>query len=301
MKAAATSKRRFPATARIFHGRPLRGCKRNRGGESEIHARRRREQMKTSEARHQPEAGGNRANDRAERIPRIGAAHRGARAVSTGRTRAGDQHHDGGKIESEDDRRGQHGQRAGDKLGEHQAAKRFVRRAQNRRKHFDQAREEHQECERGERRQRLRDGEGHRTRHAAAAPSLKQRAAQNDSREERAQHQRERVRRAAQLRREQARPADFVGHGRGADDGETDQEAILMARRKAPLPVFPASSFHRTRPGAGSFAREKQAPALPRARFSATAIPSVRRKPSDGRKRNPAANVPATAPAVLIQ
>ena len=284
MKAASNDEEKISRDSEDFPRQPLRGRERNRGGESEVHARGRREQMKTSEARHQPEAGGNRANDCAERIPRIGAAHRCARAGSTGRTRAGNQHHNGRKIKSEDHRRGKHGQRAGDKLGEHEAAKRFVRRAQNRREHFDQAREEHQEGERGERRQRLRDGEGHRARLAAAAPSFKQRAPQNDSREERAQHQRERVRRAAQLRREQARPADFVGHGRGADDCETNQEKSRWRGRRRRFHFFRRSSFQSKTLGQGS-SRARNSASAPAARFSATAIPSVRRNPSEGKKK----------------
>src|ERR1700733_5294580 len=52
--------------------------------------------------------------------------------------------------------------------------------------------------------------------------------------------------------------------------------------------------------GAGS-SRARNSASAPATRFSATAIPSVRRKPSAGRKRKPAANVPAPAPAVLTQ
>ena len=125
--------------------------------------------MKTSQARQQPESGCNRAHDRAQRIPRIGAAHgrtfsgirSGIRSRTHRRLRPGDQQRDRRKIKSEDDRRGQHGEGAGDELGEDQAAKRFVRGAQNRRQNFDQAREENQEREGRERRESLRECEGH--------------------------------------------------------------------------------------------------------------------------------------------
>src|ERR1700722_19454211 len=101
--------------------------------------------MKTSELRHQPEARGDRANDRAQSIPRVGAAYRGAGAVLRWGFWSSNQDDHCGKIEAEDYRRGQHGQRACGELSEHEAAKRFVRRAQKWRKRFDEVREEHEE------------------------------------------------------------------------------------------------------------------------------------------------------------
>ena len=68
-----------------------------------------------------------------------------ASPVLRGSARTSDQHHHRRKIKSKDQRRGKHGQRAGDKLREHESAKRFVRRAQDGRQHFDQAREKYQE------------------------------------------------------------------------------------------------------------------------------------------------------------
>ena len=97
------------------------------------------------------------------------------------------------------------------------------------------------EREGGERRDRLRECERRWRGFVAAAPSLEQRAPQNDSREKRSQHQRKRIRRAAKLRREQARPADFVRHGRRADDGEANEEQARRVSRWLRA-EFPAGS-----------------------------------------------------------
>jgi hypothetical protein len=73
--------------------------------------------------------------------------HAYARPTAAPRPRfwSGNQYNDGGKIETENNSRGKHGERAGDELREDEATKRFVRRAQNRRKRFDEMREEHEE------------------------------------------------------------------------------------------------------------------------------------------------------------
>jgi hypothetical protein len=70
--------------------------------------------------------------------------------------------------------------------------------------------------------------------------------------------------------------------------------------RQSGSATFSGASISNDTGEAGS-SRARNSATAPAARFSATAIPSVRRKPSDGRKINPAANVPATAPVVLIQ
>src|SRR6266436_10239242 len=74
-----------------------------------------------------------------------------------------------------------------------------MRRAQNSRQDLDQAREENQESQRGKCRESLREGERH-------------------------EHQRKCIRGAAELRRKQASPADFISHSRGADDAKTNAE-----------------------------------------------------------------------------
>jgi len=70
----------------------------------------------------------------------------------------------------------------------------------------------------------LREGERHAAYFAAAIPTLEDGAAENDSRKERREHQRKCIRGAAELRREQASPADFISHSRGADDAKTNAE-----------------------------------------------------------------------------
>src|SRR5882762_10369013 len=99
-----------------------------------------------------------------------------------------------------------------------------MRCAQNRRQDLDQAREENQESQRGECRKSLREGERHPAYFVAAIPTLEEGAAENDSCEERREHQRKGIRGTAELRREQTSPADFIRHGRGADDRKTDAE-----------------------------------------------------------------------------
>src|SRR6266576_4001852 len=99
-----------------------------------------------------------------------------------------------------------------------------MRRAQNRRQELDHAREENQESQRGECRESLREGKRHAAYFVAAIPTLEDGAAENDSREERREHQCKGIRGAAELRREQASPADFISHSRCADDRKTDTE-----------------------------------------------------------------------------
>src|ERR1700704_1715048 len=99
-----------------------------------------------------------------------------------------------------------------------------MRHAQNRRQDLDQAREENQESQRGECRKSLREGKRHTAYFVAAIPTLEDGAAENDSCEERREHQRKGIRGAAELRREQASPTDFISHGRGANDRKTDTE-----------------------------------------------------------------------------
>src|SRR5258708_6930235 len=99
-----------------------------------------------------------------------------------------------------------------------------MRCAQNRRQDRDEAREENQESQRGECRKSLREGKRHAAYFVAAIPTLEDGAAENDSCEERREHQRKGIRGAAELRREQASPADFIRHGRGADDRKADTE-----------------------------------------------------------------------------
>ena len=92
--------------------------------------------------------------------------------------------------------------------------------------------EENQKRKRGQRREGLCQGKGHRAGFVTAAPTLENGAAYDDSSKESGQHQRERVRGAAELCREQARPADFIGHGRAADDCKTDQEKTRRQSRR---------------------------------------------------------------------
>src|SRR6266404_5896846 len=99
-----------------------------------------------------------------------------------------------------------------------------MRRAQNRRQELDQAREKNQESQRGECRESLREGKRHKAYFVAAIPTLEDGAAENDSCEERREHERKGIRGAAELRQEQASPADFIRHGCGADDRKTDTE-----------------------------------------------------------------------------
>src|SRR6266404_3183051 len=99
-----------------------------------------------------------------------------------------------------------------------------MRRAQNRRQDLDQAREKNQESQRGECRESLREGKRQAAYFVAAIPTLEDGAAENDSRKERREHQRKGIRGAAELRREQASPADFIRHGCGADDRKTNAE-----------------------------------------------------------------------------
>src|SRR5882672_7751763 len=99
-----------------------------------------------------------------------------------------------------------------------------MRRAQNRRQDVDHAREENQESQRGKCRESLREGKRHEAYFVAAIPTLEDGAAENDSCEERREHQRKGIRGAAELRRKQASPADFIRHSRGADDAKTNAE-----------------------------------------------------------------------------
>src|SRR5882762_8536029 len=99
-----------------------------------------------------------------------------------------------------------------------------MRRAQNSRQDLDQAREENQESQRGECRESLREGKRHPAYFVVAIPTLEDGAAENDSRKERREHERKGIRGAAELRRKQASPADFIRHSRGANDCKTDTE-----------------------------------------------------------------------------
>ena len=172
----------------------------------------------------QPESGGYRAHNRAERIPRVGAAHRGPAPAPVAERGPAISTTTAGKLNPKTTAVGSIASalvtnwastrpRNDSCVARRIGGSTSIRRVKNTRK--ASAASAVSVCvtakviEPGTRR---------------AAPSFKQRAPQNDSREERAEHQRERVRGAAQLRREQARPADFVGHGRSADDCETNQE-----------------------------------------------------------------------------
>src|SRR6266550_9086988 len=97
-------------------------------------------------------------------------------------------------------------------------------RAQNRRQDLDQAREENQESQRGKCRESLSEGKRHAAYFVAAIPTLENGAAEYDSCEERREHQCKGICGAAELRRKQASPTDFIRNGCGADDRKTDTE-----------------------------------------------------------------------------
>src|SRR6266446_3412640 len=99
-----------------------------------------------------------------------------------------------------------------------------MRRAQNRRQDVDHAREENQESQRGKCRESLREGKRHPAYLVVTIPMLEDGAAENDSRKERREHQRKCIRGAAELRREQVSPTDYISHSRGAVDAKTNTE-----------------------------------------------------------------------------
>jgi len=92
-------------------------------GEDEICRRGGCKKMKTSEAWQEPEARRGSAENRAERIPSVCAPNNSAMAGSGSGLRSGNQQRHSGKIESEDDCRGEHRKRTRSELRQHQTSK----------------------------------------------------------------------------------------------------------------------------------------------------------------------------------
>ena len=88
MNTAAPRSTILAAAAKAFQEvRSAEATKNHRCSQNKIHARRACQEVKTAEARHEPESCGNRAEDRAQRVPRIRAPNRGGLAGLTGSAR----------------------------------------------------------------------------------------------------------------------------------------------------------------------------------------------------------------------